>query len=587
MLDLQELRREAMAALRPPAKLDLAEWIEANVHLPASIAAHPGRMRLWPHQVDIAHSMGDPTAERVTILKSARVGYTNLMVAALGHFAVNDPGPVLCVLPADADCRTLMTGTIEPTFAESPVLRTALTANVTGRDNMLSRRFAGGSLLLVSARAPRNLRGHTARVLLLDEIDAFEVDVRGEGDPVALAERRTATFANRRIIAGSTPVHESTSRIVRAYQRSDQRVFEPECPACGERHEVRWTNIRWPDGQPEAAHWACPSCGGIVEDADKPAFIASGRWRATRPEVIGHHGYRLSALISALPNAAWPRLAAEFLEAKKAPETLQTFVNTVLGEPWRESADDLDEGELAARAEPFSLNSIPADVLFISTGTDVQDDRLETVILGHSRTETFVLDYHTIWGRPGDDRTWRDLDDLLRSTWDHPHGGRIGVDAGAVDAGDGEWMDRVQAFCAPRFGRRIVAIKGAQGNRPIITASKSKGSRLFIIGVDGLKATIMGRLKAGRSIRFSYGLPSRFFDELTSEHRVTRYVRGQPTRLWERIPGKRAEALDGFCYALAARALVTTNDVRREEELKGAPPAKAAPRVIKSAWMDR
>jgi len=240
-----------------------------------------------------------------------------------------------------------------------------------------------------------------------------------------------------------------------------------------------------------------------------------------------------------------------------------------------------------ARAEPFSLTAVREDVLFITAGTDVQDDRLETVFLGHSRTETYVLDYHTIWGRPDDDRTWRDLDDLLRSTWVHPLGTRIGVDAGAVDAGDGEWMDRVQSFCAPRFGRRIVAIKGAQGNRPIISASKSKGSRLFIVGVDGLKATIMGRLKAGRSIRFSDGLPDRFYAELTSEHRVTRYVRGQPLRVWERIPGKRAEALDATCYALAARVLVTTNDVRREEELKGAPPPRAAPTVVRSAWLER
>jgi len=317
MADLTALRRDALAALRPPAKLDLAEWIEGNVYLPASIAAHPGRMRLWPHQVEIARSMGDPSVERVTILKSARVGYTNLMVAALGHFAVNDPGPVLTVLPADADCRTVMTGTIEPTFAESPVLRAALTANITGRDNMLSRRFLGGSLLLVSARAPRNLRGHTAKVLLLDEIDAFEVDVRGEGDPVALAERRTATFANRRIIAGSTPVHESTSRICRAYERSDKRVFEPACPACGDRHEIRWADIRWEEGRPETAHWACPSCGGVVEESEKPAFIATGRWRATRPEAIGHHGYRLSALISTLPNASWPASSLSFLRQRR------------------------------------------------------------------------------------------------------------------------------------------------------------------------------------------------------------------------------------------------------------------------------
>lgn len=259
-------------------------------------------MRLWPHQVNIARSMGDPAVERVTLLKSARIGYTQLAVAALGHYTANDPGPVLVVLPAEQDCRDLMVGNIEPVFAESPALRAALTANVNDRDTLYSRRFPGGSLKLVSARAPRNLRGHTARVLLLDEVDAFEVDVRGEGDPVALAERRTATFGNRKIIMGSTPVHESTSRILRAYEKSDQRIYECPCPACGEHHEIRWKDIHWQPDQPETAHWACPSCGGVVEEAGKAAFVAAGRWRATRPDVQGHHGYRVSALVSLFPS---------------------------------------------------------------------------------------------------------------------------------------------------------------------------------------------------------------------------------------------------------------------------------------------
>ena len=61
----------------------------------------------------------------------------------------------------------------------------------------------------------------------------------------------------------------------------------------------------------------------------------------TRSEVRGHHGYRLSSLVSPLPNAAWGKLAAEFLAAKKDPDLLRVFVNTILGEAWR---DDEDKG---------------------------------------------------------------------------------------------------------------------------------------------------------------------------------------------------------------------------------------------------
>jgi len=115
-----ELRREALAAFRPPPKLALSEWIESHVFLPSSLAAQPGRMRLWPPQREIADSIGDDDVETVTILKSARVGATQLMVGALGHFVHNDPAPVLAVGPVDADARHLVVSVVEPTFAESP-----------------------------------------------------------------------------------------------------------------------------------------------------------------------------------------------------------------------------------------------------------------------------------------------------------------------------------------------------------------------------------------------------------------------------------------------------------------------------------
>jgi phage terminase large subunit GpA-like protein len=74
---------------------------------------------------------------------------------------------------------------------------------------------------------------------MVDEADAIEASV--EGDPITLAERRTLS-ANRKIIAGGTPLEEGTSPITRLYQQSDQRVFEVPCPACGAFSEIRWAD---------------------------------------------------------------------------------------------------------------------------------------------------------------------------------------------------------------------------------------------------------------------------------------------------------------------------------------------------------
>ena len=108
----------------------------------------------------------------------------------------------MCLLPTEADARDYVVSDIEPIFAASPALRGALSADVEEgeRNTLLSRRFPGGSLKIVAARAPRNLRRHTARVLIVDEADACEIGA--EGNPIRLAERRTLSFANRKIIIG-------------------------------------------------------------------------------------------------------------------------------------------------------------------------------------------------------------------------------------------------------------------------------------------------------------------------------------------------------------------------------------------------
>jgi hypothetical protein len=88
--------------------------------------------------------------------------------------------------------------------------------------------------------------------------------------------------------------------------------------------------------------------------------------RATAPEVTGHAGFRLNALVSLLANASWAKLAAEFIAAKDDPAELQTFVNTILAQGWREAGEEVDDATLMMRAEPFGLNHIPSEVLLIT-----------------------------------------------------------------------------------------------------------------------------------------------------------------------------------------------------------------------------
>jgi phage terminase large subunit GpA-like protein len=570
----------------------LPAWIERTIRLPAGAAAEPGPIKLYPYQRGIAAAIGDPAIERVSVLKSARIGYTALLTASVAHFVVREPSPILVLMPTEADCRDYMVSDLEPLFLDSTEITDHLPMPHPGRSDrntLLHRLFPGGSLKIVAGKAPRNLRRHTARILLIDEVDAIEQSA--EGDPVSLAEKRTLSYGDRKIVCGSTPLDEATSHIARLYAQSDQRVFEVPCSACGAFHEIRWPAIEWPEGHPELAAWRCPSCGELVEERHKAAAVRKGRWRAMAPQIKGHAGFRLSALISPLANAAWGKLAAEFINAKGDTSTLKVFTNTVLGEPWADDADEVDEAALAGRVESFGLDRIPAEVLAITIGADVQDDRIEATILGHGRDGTvFALGHQVIWGSPLDGDTWDEVEKLLRQRFRHPAGGSLKVDAAVIDAGDGGHYDAVLAFCTPRLSRKVLAGKGAAGfARPAITAARVKRGRLFIIGVDVLKSQIIARLARGRSIRFSHSLDATYFEQLASERRIVRMARGRPVARFERKPGMRAEALDCLVYGLGAKAALALSaaafDQRQDELRHETPPPAAAPSVIRSRWM--
>ncbi|POF63561.1 terminase [Novacetimonas maltaceti] len=578
---------EARKALLPPPRIPLSEWAEANICLPDT-AAQSGPLRLWPFQRQMADSIGDPTVERVTIVKPVRAGFTMLLASSVASYIANDPAPILLVQPTQDDCRDFVVSDLEPLIDASPVVRGMMTDDSDGpdRDTLLSRRWPGGSLKVVAARSPRSLRRHTVRVLLLDEVDGYEATQ--EGDPIKLAERRTLSFSPRKIVMGSTPVWE-TGPVLTSYVNSDQRVYEVPCPDCGHFHEIKWADIQWPEGQPEKAAYVCPACGSVVDEAHKAQMVAKGRWRATAPHVQDHHGYRFNALVSLLANCAWGTLAREFVQAKGRPDLLQTFVNTILAEPWRDSEFDVDESTLQQRAEPFALDSMPADVLTMTVGVDVQGYGLDMLFVGFDagRHTAYVLGQMVIYGDPNTSDPWGELSDVLGRRWKHPAGGTIGVDACAIDSSDGNTMQAVYSFCKGKAFRRIVPIKGMAGRRLPIEQSKSGGGRLFIVGVDGLKQQIATRLAKGTSIRFSDTLGARFYEEIVSERLETKYQRGRPIRQWVRIMGRRSESLDCMVYALAARQLVQVDDTTRRAELSSIQPPKPAPIQAKSKWLSK
>jgi phage terminase large subunit GpA-like protein len=422
---VEGIRARALARLAPPPAIETARWIAENVVLPADVSDTPGAMALFPYQVGIAEACDDPAIDRITWQKCARIGATTLMVGIAASFVKNQPSNIMVVQPTQDDARDFVVSTVEPIFSASPALTGLLVQDEKNRDTIQSRRFPGGWFKCVGA-APRNLRRHFVRVLMLDETDGYLPSP--EGDPLKLAENRTRTARDRLIFQASTPTDAETSNIARAYADSDRRIYEIPCPHCADYFEPRFEHLKWDkdaegNHMPETAHLVCPSCGSIIEESEKATLVSRGRWRATAPHVKGHAGFKCSALISTIEHARWSQIVREFLEAKKDPELLKVWTNTLLGDTWVDRAGEgVDENALAARAEPFGLEAMPTEARILSAGVDVQEDRLVLVSVAHSATQMFALAYEEIWGPPTSETVWRELDEKLRRRFAHPLG---------------------------------------------------------------------------------------------------------------------------------------------------------------------
>ena len=173
-------------------------------------------------------------------------------------------------------------------------------------------------------------------------------------------------------------------------------------------------------------------------------------------------------------------------------------------------------------------------------------------------------------------------------------GRQLFIKAACVDSG-GHFAAEVLSYCAKRQRRRIFAIKGAAGVRPIWPkwASRAKNNdAVFTIGVDAAKETWHGRLRIaltgepGRPVvhfPISETFNAEYFRQIASEEVVTRYREGRPYRVWLLLPGRRNEVFDCLNYSLAARLSVPIDLVRLGARVSEAPAAlKAGPIVIKA-----
>ncbi len=573
MTSISELEKSAYLAFKPPKKLSLSEWADEYAYLSAESSAEGGRWHTLPYQKAMMDAITDPKIEQVTVMKSARVGYSKILNHIIAYHIHQDPCGIMVVQPTIEDAAGYSKEEIAPMIRDTKVLTNLVSDSKTRDSNntILQKQFPGGVLSLVGANSARGFRRVSRRIVLFDETDGYPASAGTEGDQIKLGIARTQYFWNRKIVAGSTPTIKDFSRIERLFEQSDQRRYYVPCPHCGHMQYLRWPNMRWQDDDPSTASYACEECGALIPHSKKRWMVERGEWRATQPGNGRHAGFHIWAAYSYSPNAEWSNLVEEFLLSKNDPEQLKTWINTTLGECWEdEYASKVGADGLMERAavEKYEKGVPPKEVLMLSLGCDVQDDRLSMSVWGLGRNEEmYLVDRKVIYGSPARADLWKQMDEVLMDKYKNEDGVELKIDSAAIDTG-GHFTQEVYQYVRERSHLGLIGIKGMgqKGKPPIGKPTKvdinfsgkslRKGVQLFPVGVDTIKTTLHNRLKDAELgdgyIHFYPTITTDYFQELTAERQVLRYKHGYQERIWVKKSNARNEALDEMVYAYAA-----------------------------------
>jgi len=577
---LPEFGARFRGGARPRSLMTVSQWADKHRWLIAGTNA-PGKWRtdLTPYLRDIQDDLSEHSPVRtVVFIKSSGVGGTEAMFNWLGYCMAHLGNRDMLVVVPSLELRDRsFNPRLAKMIGENPPLADLVSRASRSSANRadILEYGANARIIKAGANSADSLRSDHLPYVICDEVDAYKWDVGGEGDPMTLIENRQRTFSRAKTFLVSTPTNADESRIDQGYQRSDRRRYHVPCPHCGDFHHLKFDQLKYrtevaestTPGAAEAkvvvdAWYVCESCGAEILEGEKPTMLARGRWIAERPRVKLVRGYHISSLYAPIGlGLGWRQIAQKWVDVQGDTAALKAFVNTYLGEVWREEGDGADAASVLARVEPYTLDTLRAarKVRRLTAGVDVQKDRLECSLVAWGNGEEGWLLDHEIF--PGDTELigpWKDLEEYLREA-------RVAM--ACVDSGYNSNM--AKAFCAGKswalptkgisgMGRSFIEDERSRKRR--LRVRRKKGQPIEPLGVDGAKSLIYARLKLPAPGPGYLHFPAdpafddEYFAQLAAEQLVRRIRGSRVFSEWKQLR-PRNEALDCLVLALAAHRL--------------------------------
>lgn len=580
-----------LLSLNIPVPLTTVQWADQHYYLPKESSYTPGQWETLPFQVAIMNSMGNDRIRTVNLIKSARVGYTKMLLGVEAYFIEHKSRNSLLFQPTDSAAEDFMKSHVEPTIRDVPaLLELAPWFGRKHRDNTLTlKRFSSGvGFWCLGGAAAKNYREKSVDVVCYDELSSFEPDVEKEGSPTLLGDKRIEGSVWPKSIRGSTPKIKGSCQIEKAANESAHfmRFYVP-CPHCGEAQYLKFGDdatpfgLKWEKGKPETVYYLCEHNGCVIRQSeldqtdgrwicdntgmwtrDGLAFYSAGDEEMPPPRSVTFHIWTAYS-----PFTTWVQIVYDWLDALKDPNGVKTFINTTLGEPYEEAVAEKLSFELLLEKVCHYGAQVPLRVVYLTAGIDSQKDRYEIYVWGWAPgEEAFLIDKQIIMGRPEDEDTLKRVDTVIRKKYRHADGTEISISRVCWDTG-GIDQDIVYQRSRKHGTFFVLPIKGASVyGKPVITMPKKRNQRgvfLCEVGSDTVKEMLYARfalpvVSASEVAPYTFRFPDNpdiFSEEETrqivAEELVEKVVNGRVKLLWDK-KGRRNEALDCLVYAYAA-----------------------------------
>jgi phage terminase large subunit GpA-like protein len=595
---IKNLKAAVTAGLRSfyrPPMLTCSQYADQHFYMSSESSYTEGKWESLPFQIGILNAMGNDQIITLNLMKSARVGYTKMLMANAAYKVEHKKRNVLIYQPTDGIAKKFMKKHVETAIRDIPIWKAL--APWIGRkhkDNTLEDKiFTNGKTLLVrGGTAAANYREHSVDDVIYDELAGFDESIEHEGNATSLGDTRIELSMFPKSIRGSTPKVLGSCQIEKACSESAHYFkFNLPCPHCFELQDLKWGGktepfgIKWQGSDPSTAYYVCEHCACCIENnqlddmeqhsnalwicentgirtKDFLDFYDSDGNDIITPSSVSIHIWSAYNSLN-----SWAKLVTEFYKAKGDKEKLQTFVNTKLGRPWdNDNGERIEWEDLGRRREMYPNGKMPDWVVYLTAGVDTQNDRYEGRVWGWGAgKECALIDRFILYGDPDSQIL---LDKVaLRLNQSYPRNDGIVLSIGTTgwDSG-GHYTDTVYSMSKKLGLFRVVPVKGANTyGKPIANFPRkrtNKGVYLTEVGTDNAKELIMAMMRTQPSVDTrtpgAIHLPlndsicdDTELQQLTSERKMPTRRDGRIVYRWD-AGGRRNEALDCFVYAMAA-----------------------------------